>query len=612
MNYAKIAGQFVCKMAMPLALMFAACSTDDGSRVSGGAEEETGIVATLQVYAYYTASGSVAREAGSSENGSVGVSLPQNLFSEKGKVVLTELDPETLAPVGDSSLTTKFRSKYDNVRFTDVALKTPIVSLEAIADSVSLMAIVDVRDSGRFVIDELSHLVAYRVKKLVESGLSFASAKAQAETEVAETFGFGDQNPFADGELTDSSTVNLWRRAFNEMVPIDLLNQMGTEFADAGNAAGISDASKKSLTHVIERSLIMDILEYPSAVYEVAGEWPAAYYQECLRKKDYFAGMLASVFGAGECSSEKEGVLVNVAGDFREIGCRSGSWDLLFSKAKRYYVEHSFGTMVDSRDGRTYKTVTIDLGGKSQTWMAENLNYATDNSYCYNNDTSWCSTYGREYLFIKTLDTSLYRNYTNVDECLALRMDRYFEGWDVSWGRKTAKDTLYALSWAEECYEWSTDIYAPFNVNWEKVLDSMEVLNLDVCPEGWRVPEFEDWATLLHYLDNRFEFDPVEENFVDRIKPEFELLFENRGDPVGFGMKPLIDVYYYDSFNGLGFDLYDTGKYLFLPHKVDGDMVGKIYTYFLSSWMSEYGYDRYGYDYVGDYDDGFIRCIKED
>jgi uncharacterized protein (TIGR02145 family) len=96
----------------------------------------------------------------------------------------------------------------------------------------------------------------------------------------------------------------------------------------------------------------------------------------------------------------------------------------------------TYGSLTDARDGQAYKTVTIG----TQTWMAENLNFNVDSSWCYANSTDSCSKYGR-------------------------------------------------------LYQWAAVM--GLNVSYNSILWSGTVSSQGVCPSGWHVPSDAEWAMLV-------------------------------------------------------------------------------------------------------------------
>jgi len=121
-----------------------------------------------------------------------------------------------------------------------------------------------------------------------------------------------------------------------------------------------------------------------------------------------------------------------------------------------------FGTFTDSRDNRSYKYVTIG----EQYWMAENLNYNATGSRCYGEGGLVLGKDTIAFSDVKTLS-----NAEIQDNC-------------AKYGR---------------LYDWATAMGIDAKYNSSSYNPSAGTKYQGVCPNGWHIPNANEWQTLRNY-----------------------------------------------------------------------------------------------------------------
>ena len=481
MNYKRMGRLLVCKMAMLLALMFAAC-TDNGNSIVkgdvrsttplGGASEETGIVASLE---NITIAGRASRLS------SLGDSADPNTWksaAELGAVIrLSELDSVTLDTTGKFFFTV-CNSSAGEFHFDSVTLTSPYVMLE-LAPYVeneywnwdgnwnfksydpeeeryltTYSVIVDLRETRNVDINIVTYLETFRIRNLFAQGMDFATAKKQADGEMLEALGFY-------GKSFDFDKAD-YVRDQNKLIALAYLNDFLYEWNCYKSPLKIANAFGTTGTLVADSSVRRFFIDETFYAYNV--RWITD------DSKPFLNGFMASLFDVGECSAERDGFgTVLTFDEYRSISftCREESWSFSVDYVIPETIQATLGTMTDERDGKSYKTVSYNIDGETQTWLAENLTYkSADGSYTFPEAMDLPDS-----VALQTYEECLveYDNYQFCDE-------KQVEKSEVSYER------LWA---AIDSVESTTGAYR------------------GVCPDGWHIPAPAEWEKFLRHVEDK-------------------------------------------------------------------------------------------------------------
>jgi uncharacterized protein (TIGR02145 family) len=294
---------------------------------------------------------------------------------------------------------------------------------------ITLNGLVKVEKNKDININVLSHLAFNRINYLVQQGLSIGEAQKQAEAEVLKAFGFeadetsfDNMNIFAnnegDAKLLAISLILLKRsddydsdNAFAQT--IDRMAQITYDLETDGTWD--DDSLKEKIKHELYYFADDNNLDNESDLAKTRKNIETMTTKPIPNFEKYIKKFMSPDTVWGSCSKENE-IQKNIY-NYRNI-CQNSIWTPYkgFRDVGDPIVVDTtgkYGTLIDSRNGNIYKTLTLVLdNGDSMTWMAENLEF------------------GRKYKHTSVYDNTLDEETEYLDDIDAKEICP--EGWHIS------------------------------------------------------------------------------------------------------------------------------------------------------------------------------------